>query len=1224
MSRHGRLSGLGAAILGLAGFWPAGAALAGPATYDRESRSFSFSYTFANLSTAGPTLNLAQVGQVQKPTAEQEQKVRALVKLVSDVMEQATQGRGKIGTLKYVDTIKDADLVISLTGQPASPGWAMLRATDGNPGQMALYYQSLEPRIRQEVVYTAVHEIFHYVFGLADEYDRSKFPGGCPPASGGPGCLMDNYNGPPGGRGYFGRLCKPGEHNSRPAQVQSCQEIVDKFFDDRKVEKSEVKPFVADERTTVIASAVAQVQSEVKSRPTRPPASSLTSRSRSILQEVIDLFNRNNPDKVTMTRQQIEQAARLIAQAASATPLPKPAGLPDALLAQLEDEARRVGADLAKEARKSESARISALRTHLRRFLDALMKTNNISQDAFGRAAQTALIDQLARAEGQDEQAKQLNRLVLQGELGLEMTRTIAGYIVEVLDELDRPGTPVRLGILEGFDERLAKLSIPGRTSSDWGTRRSRFITPSPSDAQWQYVETQGGVFPYQTLRDRGFEDFSRLINRARIELVRPRFLTNTDQQFDPISPRIDRPFEPMTAQELEAIRNRRNSDIDFFLADILDQLQRNRLENIAVLVPPGGLPPGLGDSLRVLESKLSPGLDVRLDLVLVGPVPIDTQLRHLSVRSRGSVLTIADIDEIGSIAQRLRDEQSSGAWVVVPQQSTIPQRRPVGVPQDPRGLLDTLRTDAATKWKEVAERIAKVRGQLQLIQAAGGNRTQAEQRRIENLIEVTTRLRDVFQRLDDRLQDRTGEELGNPGRADARRINQDYLVLIAEAGIDLEAARRHVAEALEATGSDPVTKGLRDVANSLVSPDSLGVELRAAAVLKHLHEKALEAALFATNDYVPIYARLDRGRIEEFRRGVEALSMPGGRDVFENRAVLSDRNTPEDQISREIRLARFYAEGDADFELILGLSRPLPRFYNPTTGRVGPRPIESKLVLFNDRGVPVDATTALRFNRGKSTETLLVWSVEAPNRLPAGWYTPFLRLDDETIRELKDNELNFTFSVGSARDNFQLIARLIEDENDAERGTVRPSDEKAIIEVQVIAGSPIRGAKVVGYYQRIDAGSREIFTQTVEFNDQGEEGGMLRRPIGERKAVFDRVKDDGIYTGAITLPSGAAGGAEYRVFIQAETIEGESRFIALDDPMQGKNLEADDTEERPSASLSRTASLRRTRQEETREAVRNQEREERKAVVRDTEKVEGVLPLKFQRATSLHFRFEP
>src|SRR5688572_9665300 len=110
----------------------AATAHAGPVTFDKESRSFRFAYTFADLPPGQQSTALAVP---RKPTPDQEATVRGLVEQVSRVLYQATDGRGKIGKLDYVDDIKNADLIISLVGAPASPGWANLKAIDGRPGQ---------------------------------------------------------------------------------------------------------------------------------------------------------------------------------------------------------------------------------------------------------------------------------------------------------------------------------------------------------------------------------------------------------------------------------------------------------------------------------------------------------------------------------------------------------------------------------------------------------------------------------------------------------------------------------------------------------------------------------------------------------------------------------------------------------------------------------------------------------------------------------------------------------------------------------------------------------------------------------------------------------------------------------------------------------------------------------------------------------------------------------
>ena len=119
------------------------------------------------------------------------------------------------------------------------------------------------------------------------------------------------------------------------------------------------------------------------------------------------------------------------------------------------------------------------------------------------------------------------------------------------------------------------------------------------------------------------------------------------------------------------------------------------------MLVPPGGLPPNVSQSLDVLRAKLPPGSDVRLDIVLVGPTDIPESLRDMAIRSRGSILTINDIDEIGAIAQRLKNEQTSGSWLVIPQQGTIPRKRPFPMPIE---LLDLIKDVQALENLPAAE----------------------------------------------------------------------------------------------------------------------------------------------------------------------------------------------------------------------------------------------------------------------------------------------------------------------------------------------------------------------------------------------------------------------------------------------------------------------------------------------------------------------------------------
>ena len=657
------------ALTGLAAF--AGATRGGPATYDKDSKSFTFRYTFTTLASGGDN-----VGAVTKPTTEQEQNVRNLVSAVSQVLSQATDGRATVGRLDYVDDVKDADIVISLTGAPASAGVSQLSASDGKPGHVLLYYQTLLPEIRQDIIFTVVHELGHYLFGLMDEYRPDLFPGGCPNGRPGPGCLMDNYLS--GARGWMGRFCRATEHNKEAAQPQSCQEIVDKFFSDRGVlDKDPNAAGIGGGKQAVITAALGQVRAEATNRTNKRGASTsssslvsgLASFARKTLTSLISDFNQNNPNKVIFTPDQIKQAVDLITKAGSVLPVGKPSGLKPEVFDMIVSEAQRLGQEFAS---KTPTSRQTAVRSGLNSFLKTLLSQNQFAPENFDANEQKLLVNQLAKKESRSDQDKALDQIVGVGNVSIQLEREIAQNIVTILDELDAPGTRKRLDFLVDIDKQLKLLSIPGRTSSGFGLRRSRFITPDPISTDFQYVLTQGGVFPYNDLRDRGFINFSRLISRERIELVRPKFGSSTISD-RPLAIRIDRPLEPQSTNDFEILRQQSNEDLGAFLNDVFNNLERNRLENITILVPPGGLPLELSQLLRVFKTKLRDNYDVRLDVVLTGAADIPDELRDLCVRSLGSVISLTDVDELGAIAQRLKNEQSSGCWVIIPQQSSLP-----------------------------------------------------------------------------------------------------------------------------------------------------------------------------------------------------------------------------------------------------------------------------------------------------------------------------------------------------------------------------------------------------------------------------------------------------------------------------------------------------------------------------------------------------------------------
>ncbi|CAN5864554.1 hypothetical protein BH23PLA1_BH23PLA1_16200 [soil metagenome] len=1152
-------------LLVFPGLLAGGSPRAEAATYNPETGDFRFTYTFANL----PGVFGSTVGQVQRPTAEQQQVVRRLLGQVSQVLEQITDGRARIGRLDYVDNIRDADLVISLTGRPQSPGWAHKRAFDSPVGQIALYYQTLEPFVTQDVVFTVVHELCHYIFGLDDMYDRSMYPRGVP-ARPGPGSLMDNYFA--SARGYMGRMDNAEEWREAisPAsrarsQGKSSQEIIEEFFATRggppRARGGGITT-AEQAKATVVASAVAKTQEDLRREAEQGGLararvfSGYRARTlaRENLQRIIEQLNRCRAGQVVFCRDQLGRTIDLVGRVAGAVDLGRPETLSESVYEAIRERARTLGAEAASEP--SAIRRQSTIRRGLQDFLRALINQGLVDHREFGRAPQRELIQQLVNQESLGAQERALTRLVGVTDLTSQLQLGIADDLIRVLDALDEPGIAERLDALRRIQEQLSEFGIPGRNFEQFGTRRSRFINPDPIDSRFDHVITQAGVFPYATIRDRGFEDFARLIEsrRGRIELVIPAF----QEIGGAAAPRLARIDRPGMAGDLDRFRReQRQVGLQTFLNEVISQLDRNRLENITVLVPPGGLPRSLGDRLRFLQADLRPGTDVRLDIVMVGPEGIEEELRSLAVSTGGAVLTVADIDEIGAIAQFLRNEQTQGSWVIIPQQGTISGRADDPEMDDLVKLAEALREETAA--------IRKIPG-------------------VGRLPDHFTRMFDL---IDQNLQAIAGKNL-----EETRHLNFELLQRI---GI----VKDEFATILEqpedlAPRPEPVAAEAEDPGPALPEPpdDEAGPgeppagrcpqqDREQVAGLIRQYERALEVALLKSGDDLPIYARINRREQEELRRRLEAQAL----------AAPAGLNRPDLGPNR-VRLARFWAEGEAEFELVVGLSRPLPAIPDRDRGELVPCP-RPDLRLDDDLGAESIESAKVVFDADNSTETLLVYRVRYSEGVPGsglrqGWYNPVLDLDPAAMQQIRDNrqEINFTFSIASRRPNIQLIAELVQELGPGQwrRGTLLRQEGPAIVRVQVAGPSPVREARMTAFVQRISRGACPIDTFAVPLLDDGE---------GQ-----DDQADDGIYTAVIPLDGIEDDRpTEFRVFIQAETVD-QGRYIALDTP-------ANDEQQRES--LEATA------------ARGNSTRAVREA----TEQAEG-RALRFQRATKLHFLVRP
>ena len=825
----------------------------------------------------------------------------------------------------------------------------------------------------------------------------------------------------------------------------------------------------------------------------------------------------------------------------------------------------------------------------------------------------------------------------------------MAEDIVRVLDALGEPGTRQRLDFLNHKREELGKqYGIAGRDSTRFGFRRTQFITPDPevnlvSGGDF-FVLTQGGVFPYATIRDRSTVQFSRLVDRAKIELVIP--ASRREGDFRPIAARIEMPFANIPGED-PTERQATRVDIQQTLADIVDQLKRDRLENIAILVPPGGLPANLGEQISLIRSRFQSGLNVRLDLVLVGAQSgLATELRDAVVDSQGSVLTVTDIDEIGAIAQRLKNDQSSGSWVIVPQLGNFaidqtkllqdPDQRPDQHPDDIdwwyNKIEECYKTTEDKKNVETMKVANKhmcifnaIEAARDLIQEALNKDTPGVVRqKAENTIVVLGSLAKILGGPSDvpdaevpgslRVQVTNmikglGDDQSPNALSQLTEKNARLMFSIGLAKDYLTKVRKSLDEALKTLRTDAASERLNLLAKAiqdkyedqrdidkyrsqlndeekakLESVKEVGPDLKNLAKLLRAYERVLEASHVRSKDEnLPIYKRIDRYNVETMRLQFELANVERTTGTVTAAKIIPGKSS--------VRLARFYAEGNAEFELVLGLSQELPRSKDGT--RKHPT-----LRLVNDFGITTSDSSNLRPDEATSTQSLLVWRVSTPPLSP-DWYTPIVTFEDDVKKQLENEQVNFTFSVGSGRPNVQLITSLVQNADSNSSGTIKKTEGPAVIEVQVSAGSSVLGAHIFGFYQHITKGSEPIEIQMVTFRDDGKDS---EGDSSDDKDHFDpkhcdRAANDGIYTAFIPL-TGLNKPTEFRVFVQADTTDGKATYIGLDDPNRGDE-KITPSDRKPSDPTTRRA-----------EKV-------------STESAEGQA-MKFQRATSIHFLAEP
>lgn len=717
------------ACLSVGAMVASGPATAGPTSYDPKSRSFRLTYTYA----AVPAINssaeqIAAAGTRQTASKEQDAQVRAVHAAVSDQLSQATGGRARVGSLDFVDEIRAADIVISLTGDPGRSGAADLGTIDSRPGQLRIFYETIAKNSKNDVALTTLHELCHYLFALPDEYQTNLQPA-CPATNlNGPGCIMDNYFS--GVRnGWYGRFCGP-DHNPaapQPGTVisshsagQSCQEIVDDFF--RKFDLTGPAPSDADPAATPVdpdrpfsgpfKDLVAATSSYLRSPPkaddpaakaaTRSTSpSALRTRAERFLREQV-ARNRGRAGFVEPTATQLRTAiARAVTEAiAGPTFNPKTAEPPssrfdtrfvEVLLGKARELAQGVTprSNAMSRSRPGSSDRqtertLRELQQRVGRELVAFAKTSLRFNDRDLPREQRALspaeakfIEQVARTASAEATGgtTEFGTFLKAAYLHVELDQEIAANVGRIADELGIPGTENRDTRIRAINTELgrtdlSRYALPGRTAFSFGERKTLLVAPLPRDPAGDFIPIQAGRdVAYPCIRDLVLNQFIRLIRRERPEVV-----TEDSPNLPglrPASLSVGR-RSPYTAEETQAVVDRRYQRFLAILAYLTDEVRRNRVENIAILVPPGGLPDELGQAFESFRERMLYGADVRLDLIFIGTATVPDRLRDLQVRTGGSAMIAFDVDDVGAIAQRLKKEGVSGSWVIPPQKGII------------------------------------------------------------------------------------------------------------------------------------------------------------------------------------------------------------------------------------------------------------------------------------------------------------------------------------------------------------------------------------------------------------------------------------------------------------------------------------------------------------------------------------------------------------------------
>jgi hypothetical protein len=637
-----RFVALGLLVLGAAGLIER-EGRAGPTRYDAEKKSFRLNYTYARLPSEVVMANPGvQSGEPQTPTDLQEKTVHGFLGSVNAALQKATLGNASIESITLVRDVKQADVVIDLTSSSSRGGLAIPLGGDGTgkPGRFYLYYQELartEATNRQAVVLTSTHELCHYFFGLPDEYRDNVNVPFCPVPPGA-GCLMDNYF----NRAWSGKLCtgtasRPGDHNPAAPQrafvgstQDSCLELV--------------RQFVVRRGGNFDTSH-------------RPSSAVVTS---------------GTPMEDDVPVGLVRRAATLLRRDPRALPILKQAGggLNEGQRALL----RRIALELVRKA-ATEAIDLSPIEVKVALRVVSAVVGDPLTAEVLARLSARAR-DLAAKPGGPDKFLK-ISAVTSQLLQFLRDEKIVASPSPEVVDAVREVATEAVAG--------PPPVRVESGASDKSGKRESVILAPVPLVAALDTVATQGNPeASYSDIREEGIREFIRLSDRDRVEIYLPQHAA--DQGIGAkveVKQADEREIGPMVERDRKLLKLLQKSDPAEYtsravdratevLREIADRIEKKRLENVTLLVPPGGLDRIAESRAEEFARTMLNRTDVRFDIGLVGTTTISRVLRDLAYRTQGSVLTIIDRDEVGSVAQRLALEQTQGNWVIIPEQGRL------------------------------------------------------------------------------------------------------------------------------------------------------------------------------------------------------------------------------------------------------------------------------------------------------------------------------------------------------------------------------------------------------------------------------------------------------------------------------------------------------------------------------------------------------------------------